>query len=92
MKDKNSGLDKKFTTWMPVRVFKRLNDFAKNNAMTGLGKFDYSIALSMLLDRADYYELYEALEQRVEELEEYVARILSSKENKQEKNNGTFRN
>ncbi len=77
MKNKNE-VNRKMVTWLPMDVFGKFNKFAKENTITGLGKFDYGVALGMLLDRSEYYDMYEALEQRMTELEDYV-RILGNK-------------
>lgn len=65
----NGSVSRKFESMMPLDVYKRFLIFAKENSVTGLGKWDFSVALRMLLDRSDFYENYLRLESRLENLE-----------------------
>jgi len=55
-------ISRSFNTMMPLDVIADLTRFAKQNAMTGLGKWDYSVALRILLERNTYYEVVSELQ------------------------------
>ena len=57
---------------MPLDVFAGITRFAKENAMTGLGKFDYSVALRILLERNDYYEVVSDIQEDLLRLQAQV--------------------
>ena len=65
----NSEVIRKLDTWLPLDVYKRLLSFSKENASTGLGKFDYGVAIRILLDRSKMMEYFDILNERIEILE-----------------------
>ncbi len=65
-------ISRKFSTMLPLDVFADLTRFAKRYSGTGLGKFDYGVALRLLLERNNFMERIEALEEYVENLKEMI--------------------
>lgn len=91
MEKQNLGIARKFTTMMSLDVLADLTKFAKDNSDNGLGKFSYTVAIRILLERAKFYEMYEVMEERLTELEAYVSEIGNRSEKKKEtKEVGTF--
>ena len=79
-KQQNNVISRQFTTMLTLDVLADLTIFAKQYAGTGLGKFDFGVALRILLDRSDYLSKVEELEDRLTILEEHI-----NKESKQNK-------
>jgi hypothetical protein len=65
----DSQTSKRLETWMPLDVFENLTAFAKAWAGTGLGKFDYSVAIRILLLRSQMLDRLDEFEERLEKLE-----------------------
>lgn len=64
---------------MPLDVYKDLTVFAKGSAGTGLGKFDYSVAIRILLDKAKIYEKILDLEADIMSLEVRMSQVNAPK-------------
>lgn len=88
MEENNSNeISRKLETMLPLDVFQRLTEFAKREARTGLGKFDYGVAIRILLNRAEIFELLnnllcriEILEGRVTDIENFIQNMLKNRE------------
>ena len=65
-------ISRRFETMMPLDVFAGITRFAKENAGTGLGKFDYSVALRILLERNSYYEVVSEIQEDLLRLQAQV--------------------
>lgn len=60
---------KKLNTWLPLDVFEALTEFAKQNAGTALSKYDYGVAIRILLLKSMYADHLFELDERVSRLE-----------------------
>lgn len=70
MEDKiDSQTVKRLNTWLPLGVFNELTRFAKTNAGTALEKFDYGVAIRILLMKSTYADLIYGLNKRMDEIE-----------------------
>lgn len=61
-------ISRRFSTMMPLDVFADLTRYAKRHAGTGLGKFDFCVALRQLLEKSKWSE-------RMDDLEQYIAEV-----------------
>lgn len=61
-------ISRRFSTMLPLDVFVGLTNFAKQHTQTGLGKFDYGVALRILLNGNNFAE-------RLDDLEQYIAEV-----------------
>lgn len=75
-------ISRKFETMMPLDVFANFTTFAKANAGTGLGKFDFSVALRILLERNTYYEVVSELQEDILDLQSQINGLRSEISNK----------
>lgn len=87
MENENNEISKKLETMLPLDVYQRLTEFAKREAKTGLGKFDYGVAIRILLNRAEIFELItnllyriETIESRLNDIEIYIQEQMKNKE------------
>jgi hypothetical protein len=48
---------KKLETYLPMDLFEELKDFAKKNTETAFGKFDFGVALRILLLKSYYTDI-----------------------------------
>ena len=55
---------------LPLTVFAGLTKFAKEEACSGVGKFDYGLAIKLLLERNETYKKMEEIYKRIEYLED----------------------
>ena len=62
-------VSKKLSTWLALDVYYGLVEFAKQNTLTGLGKFDFSTAIRILLQKSKVFDGLEVLNQRMNEIE-----------------------
>lgn len=92
-------ISKKFETMLPLDVSADLTRFAKVMASTGLGKFDYGVALRILLERNNYYEVVSELQTEFFELQAQFNELkhqfnkLNKEDNSEKKQSSvTFRN
>ena len=67
---------------LPLGVLIEFTKFARKWTSTGLGKFDYGVALRILLDRNQKFEQLEELFDRINELEERMS-YMNNPSNKQ---------
>lgn len=58
-------ISRRFSTMMPLDVLIDFTKFAKEYTGTGMGKFDYSVALRVLLERSKTMEKIEELEEQL---------------------------
>lgn len=75
MEEINSEVSKKLNTFLPLDVFMGLTDFCKENAQTGLGKFDFGVGIRILLQRSRIFEGLEVLNERMNQLEVKIAEL-----------------
>lgn len=68
-KENGNVISRRFSTMMPLDVLIDFTKFAKETTKTGLGKFDYSVALRILLDRSKIQEKIDSLEDHIDMLE-----------------------
>ena len=66
-------VSRKLETMIPLDVYKGLNNFAKVMTKTGLGKYDYGVAIRILLQRSDILEAVNLLMQDIQMLREEVS-------------------
>ena len=69
------GLD----TMLPLDVHKNLTEYAKLFTKTGLGKWDYGVAIRSLLEKASILSLVNILAERVANLEERLNKLEGKK-------------
>ncbi len=62
-------ISKKLVTWLPMDVYFELLDFAKRNTTTGLGKFDFGVAIRLLLQKSKIMDGLEIINERINQLE-----------------------
>jgi hypothetical protein len=86
----NNGniVSKKLETMLPLDVFVNLTKFAKLYAGTGLGKWDYGVALRFLLLKAEMTDYINNLDERLTLLEE---RLGEKEESIKKEKSVTFR-
>jgi hypothetical protein len=65
----DSQVSKKLSTMLPLDVFNGLTQFAKQYALTGMGKFDYGVAIRILLLKSEYADRIYSLDKRIDELD-----------------------
>lgn len=75
-------VSRRFETMFPIDVIAEFTNFAKHNAGTGLGKFDYGVALRILLERNNYYEVVSCLEEDILDLQSQIHEIKKQLNNK----------
>ena len=63
------GTSRRLSTMVPLEVFQELTRFAKEEASTGLGHFDYGIAIKLLLERSEVYKRLNNIETKLKEIE-----------------------
>ena len=84
-KIQGSVISRRFTTMLPLDVIADLTRFTEKNTLTGLGKYDYGVALRILLNRAEHEERIIDLENAVIELQGRLnGEIIELKEEEQE--------
>jgi len=69
MADEATSISRGLNTILKLGVHEKLTKFAKENASDPFGKWSYSLALEMLLEKADRDERYLKLEDRIGFLE-----------------------
>lgn len=65
-------ISKELRTMIPADIHIMLTDYAKAVAKTGLGKWDYGVAIRLLLEKARTYDMIAALWSEVNELKELI--------------------
>ena len=64
-----NNVSKYLGTWLPLDVYESFNAFAKQYARTGLDKFDYGVAIRILLMKSMYADMVYSLNERISKLE-----------------------
>jgi hypothetical protein len=80
-------ISKRMNTWLDVRVFNELTEFCKSNP-SGLGKWDYSNGIRILLMKSQYADTIFEMNKRIDELEAQLKDRLSQSETKDTNNSG----
>lgn len=68
----DSQVSKRLNTWLPVRVFNELTEFAKANAGTAMEKWDYGVAIRILLMKSTYADLIFEMNKKIDEIESKI--------------------
>ena len=55
---------------LPLGVFQELTRFAKSEVQTGLGKFDYGLAIKLLLERNNINTRLDKIENQLNKMED----------------------
>ena len=75
---------KKLETYLPIDLFEELKDFATKNTETAFGKFDFGVALRILLLKSYYTDILlenlSRLEGKVNMLENEIAELKHKEE------------
>lgn len=83
-------VSRQLDTLIPLDVYKKLLDFAKENTMTGTGKWDFGNAIKILLERDETRDILSDFDQRIEILELEMNKLKNSNSQKKESGVSTF--
>jgi len=72
-------VSRKLETMIPMDVYKRLLAFAQDNTSTAFGKWDFGVAIKILLDRSDMMVSLDNLNERVEIMELELNKLKAQK-------------
>lgn len=89
MKEENNYVSRKFETMLPLDVFNDFQEYTLKVTKTGLGKFDYGVALRSLLEKAKIIEAIAEIRGEIELIKERLS--LLEKNPKEEEEVVTFR-
>jgi hypothetical protein len=84
-------VSRQLETLVPLDVYRKLLDFAKENTTTGTGKWDFGNAIRLLLERSNTMEALGELDERIEILELEMTKLKAqSNSQKKESSVATF--
>lgn len=75
-------ISKELRTMIPAATHHALQEFAKRITQTGLGKWDYGVAIKILLERSQIFELIGIAFRKIAELETRLAKFEGKPEEK----------
>jgi len=68
-------ISRELRTMLPYQVWKDLTEFAKACTKTGLGKWDYGVAVRLLLENSNNIAFYQQVSIKMIELENRIAEL-----------------
>lgn len=89
--EEEQNISRKLETMIPLDVHQGLTSFARSMTKTGLGKYDYGVAIRILLERAETLKAFEILSQRITDMESKLEK-LEQEEEKPKEEVSTFGN